>query len=142
MYRLLATTVLAGVGWLLPHPALAQVLLTAPTPGAMTQPGGVLDQFTTTVPSTLQVTIQEGHSATVQVAAPTLVSGPSPDPNGTTRTATVNFAGNSVTSGDAAVALPTGTTTLNVSMAVTRPTIYSPGTYVYQVEITVTATPN
>lgn len=140
MYRLLATTVLAGVGWLLPYPALAQIItLTPPTPGVLSPPGGVFNQLTTSVPSTIQVTILGGRSATVQVAAPTLSSG-GHDPTGTVRTATVTFSGNSVNSGDAAIDFPTGIPTLlNVSMAVTRPTVYTPGTYSYGVIVTITA---
>ncbi len=154
MYRLLVTVMLAGVGWLLPHPALAQnpqspEITSPPTQGQLVQPAGVFNQLITSVPSTTEVRFRgqiNNRDHTVQVAFPTFVSGVSTDPDGTVRMATVTFPGGSVNSGEAPVNLPitpsNRNTTLTVSMAVTRPTIYPIGTYNYQVVVTVTSVPN
>lgn len=144
MYRLLATTVLAGVGVLFSHPALAQVVtFPAQTPGTLVQPAGNFHRLETGTNATVTVSILGAGSATVQVSAPTFVFGASPDPDGTTRTATVTFAGGSATSEGGPVPFPTGVTILDMSMAVDRPApnLFTPGVYGYQVVVTVTAAP-
>lgn len=142
MYRLLATTVLAGVGVLFSHPALAQVItFPAQTPGTLAQPTGNFYRLETVTNATATVNITGAISATVQVTEPTFISGSTNDPAGTIRVATLTFNSISINSGDAAVSIPVGVTNLSVSMAVDRPEIYPPGTYIYQVTITVIAVP-
>lgn len=124
------------------RPALAQATFSTLTQGGLAHPTGNFYQLETAEPSTFQVPIDTGYVGTLQLATPTLVLGPSTDPDETKRTATATSNSTSVNSGGSAVDFPTGTTTLDVSMAVECPTIYPSGTYSYQVVVTVTAAPD
>ncbi|QQE67265.1 hypothetical protein GFS31_39780 [Leptolyngbya sp. BL0902] len=146
MCRLLATTVLAGVGVLFSHPALAQVItFPAQTPGVLVQPAGNPHRLQTGVNGTVTVSVVGGLGVTLQVAAPTFVSGPggqTDDPPGTIKTATATWPTGSATSGGGAAPFPTAlTTVVSVSMAVDRqpPNFFAPGLYNYQVVLTVAA---
>lgn len=86
------------------------------------------------------VNVQSSTSATITVTPPRLVSGPSPDPAGTSRTAFVRFGSTSFRSdvSGGSATLPPGNTSLEVSMLVERPVAFTPGSYVYAVTLTVT----
>lgn len=143
MYRILATTLLAGVGLLLSRPALAQVTFSPPT-GASLQPSADFRTLESADFSTLTVTPDADLTGTLTltVSAPVLQAGQPEDPANTNARATVSFNGTTVSSddGSSGVLSVIDSTNLEVSMRVTRPVPYPPGPYTYRVGITVTYT--
>jgi hypothetical protein len=72
-----------------------------------------------------------------------LVSGASPDPSGTNKIGFLEFGSNNLRSegNNATASLPTGDTNLEVGLRVERPVSFTPGTYNYAVNLSVTITP-
>lgn len=82
------------------------------------------------------VTLQINEPASLSVSAP-LPNGFN-DPNGTQRDSLLRYNGESATAGDSLSINFLGTIDVEVDMQVTRPQPYSPGTYRYDVLLTVT----
>lgn len=85
------------------------------------------------------VTLQSNTSATLTVSPPSLISGSTPDPDGTTHVTFVKVGTQQVTAdtGDVTVSLPVGISDLEVDMRVERPVPFPAGTYNYAVTLTV-----
>ncbi|MEH2205268.1 MAG: hypothetical protein V7K53_14505 [Nostoc sp.] len=83
--------------------------------------------------------VQSSTSATVSVSPPRLVSGPSPDPSGTTHIGFLKFGSTNVRSdvGGGSATLPAGNTNLEVNLLVERPVAFTPGIYTYVVTLTI-----
>lgn len=144
MYRLLATTVLAGAGLLLARPALAQVVtFPSTTAGFLEQPANNWARLQTQAPATITVNLDGVTGSVFAVLQPVRIDAPSNAPTDTTRTTTVTFNGNTITNtgGSESVsgsrALPSGDTLLTVSMAVESGSPYPAGDYGYEVTITI-----
>lgn len=86
------------------------------------------------------IAVQSSTAATITVSPPRLVSGPTPDPVGTSHVAFLEFGATSARSdvGGGAAALPAGNTNVQVDMLVERPEAFPPGDYNYVVTLTVT----
>jgi hypothetical protein len=90
--------------------------------------------------SSATVTVQSNTPATMTVSPPRLLSGPTPDPDGTNRVAFLSFGSTNVTvdTADVPVSIPAGVTDLEIRMRVERPEAFTVGTYNYAVTLTVT----
>ncbi len=127
---------------MLPSSALAQVNFSPPTQGTLAPQLGDFRRLESTVSGTVSITIDAGYTGILQVFPPTFVSGPSTDPGGTTFSAIATFNTITLNSDGSTAALPTGVTPVAVSMAIQRSDFYPPGTYQYQVVLSVTAVPD
>ncbi|MBD2777031.1 hypothetical protein [Iningainema tapete] len=94
--------------------------------------------FKSVAPTTISV--QSSTPAKITISPPHLVSGPTPDPVGTTHIGFLQFGSTSVRSDVAGgtAALPTGNTNLQVDFLVERPEEFAPGTYTYGLTLTIT----
>jgi hypothetical protein len=99
---------------------------------------GIAQQFDSLTSAT--VGVSSSVPATVTVSPPQFVSGASPDPTGTTRVAYLTFGSTTIRSDVAGGSgqLPAGNTSLEVDMLVKRPVAFTPGTYTYSVNLTIT----
>ncbi|GJD21100.1 hypothetical protein RIVM261_060560 [Rivularia sp. IAM M-261] len=99
---------------------------------------GIAQQFDSITSAT--VGINSSVPATITISPPQFVSGPSPDPSGTTRVAYLKFGSTQVISnvGGGSGKLPAGNTNLQVDMLVKRPVAFTPGNYTYSVKLTIT----
>ncbi|MBE8965497.1 hypothetical protein IQ277_04300 [Nostocales cyanobacterium LEGE 12452] len=99
--------------------------------------GGIARNLESQTPATIGV--QSSTSATVTVSPPRLVSGPSPDPSGTTHIGFLKFGSTNVRSdvGGGSATLPPGNTNLEVNLLVERPVGFTPGIYTYVVTLTI-----
>jgi hypothetical protein len=120
-----------------------QASFSTPTSGSAeptisTSSGGIPTQFESQTPATLNV--QTSTPTTITVSPPRLISGPTPDPTGTTYVGFLKFGSTSVSSnvGGGSAALPEGNNNLEVGMLVERPQTFTPGTYTYVVTLTLT----
>jgi len=106
-----------------------------PTTGTSGGNTKVIESFT---PAT--VTVQSNTPANITVEAPTLVSGPTSDPAGTTHIGFLKVGSTEIRSdmGEGTIPLPLGQTDLEVNMLVERPESFAPGTYTYVVTLTIT----
>jgi hypothetical protein len=86
------------------------------------------------------VNVNSTVPATVTISPPQFVSGASPDPDGTTRVAYLKFDSTNIRSdvGGGSGLLPPGNTSLELDMLVKRPVAFTPGTYTYSVNLTIT----
>ena len=99
---------------------------------------GNFNAFESVTPATL--TVQSSVPATITVSPPSLVSGNTPDPPGTTRVGFLTL-GSIIVRSDISggtANLPAGNTALEVDMFVDRPEPFPPGTYTYAVTVTIT----
>ncbi len=107
-------------------------------PGSLEMTGGLLATGVTTETSAV-VEVQALEGGTVQVLPPILISGPTPDPPGTTLVGllSVNSTRLQSNGGGGSALLPQGNSVLEVGLQVTRPAVYSAQIqpYVYRVTI-------
>lgn len=123
--------------------AIGQVVFNNVQSGIIEPEGGNLKVLKSTSPGTLNVNVPSGTSATIAILEPGLQSGPSSDPNGTTRIGYLDFNSYNLRSnGTNSAPLPIGDTNLKVGMRVERPTTFTPGSYNYRLMLSVTVTPN
>ncbi|MBW4623427.1 MAG: hypothetical protein KME17_29230 [Cyanosarcina radialis HA8281-LM2] len=142
LYRLLIASTLALTSLtVIGSSASAQIAFTNMNSGTLRLADGQNNVLESSVSGELTISVEPNTSATIQVFAPNFISGATSDPNGTIRTASLTFGGTTIdnnTSGGAI--LPTGTNTnVKVNMQIQRPIWFRPGTYQYQVPLTVTA---
>jgi hypothetical protein len=99
---------------------------------------GIAQQFESL--SSATVGVNSSVPAKITISSPQFVSGPTPDPTGTTQVAFLKYGSTSVRSDTAAGSgtLPSGNTNLLVDMLVKRPVAFTPGTYTYSVKLTIT----
>ncbi len=123
--------------------ALAEVKFNNPQPGVIETSGVDLKVLESVVPATINVNVPADTSAQITVLSPNFVSGASQDPGGTKRIGFLKFGSNNLRSeGSNAIAnLPTGDTNLEVGLRVERPVSFTPGTYNYAVNLSVTIVP-
>jgi hypothetical protein len=122
--------------------ALAEVKFSNLEPGTI-ESGGDLKVLESVVPANINVNVPPDTSAQITVLSPNLVSGASPDPSGTNKIGFLEFGSNNLRSegNNATANLPTGDTNLEVGLRVERPVSFTPGTYNYAVNLSVTITP-
>jgi hypothetical protein len=119
-----------------------QASFSTPTSGSaeptVSTSSGSPTQFESQTPATLSV--QTSTPATITVSPPRFVSGPTPDPTGTTYVGFLKFGSTSVSSNvnGGSAALPQGNHDLEIGMLVERPQAFTPGTYTYVVNLTLT----
>ncbi|HBB36036.1 MAG TPA: hypothetical protein DDZ80_32605 [Cyanobacteria bacterium UBA8803] len=118
-------------------PVQAQVAFTPITPGTLDLAPGSFDTLESQTPVTIRV--QSDRPVTLLVSPPHLVSGPTPDPDGTILAGVVSFGSTRVSSdfGNSLVSIPPGSTDLEIDLRVKRPTPFMVGTYNYAVTLTV-----
>jgi hypothetical protein len=114
--------------------ALANVTFTVvPNPGSLstTTNGTVLE-------STTAVTVNNtGSAARITFSEPACVSCETADPQGTTRSASLTFNGNTISQPGETLDIPSGQTTVQVQLRVVRPVMFRAGTYTYGVNLRV-----
>ncbi len=123
--------------------ALAEVKFSNVSPGVIETSGGNLKVLESVVPANINVNVPLNTTAQITVLSPNLVSAPSEDPGGTKRIGFLKFGSNNLRSGgnNATASLPTGDTNLEAGLRVERPVSFTPGTYNYSVNLSVTITP-
>ncbi|MGB3758619.1 MAG: hypothetical protein WBA07_19930 [Rivularia sp. (in: cyanobacteria)] len=123
--------------------ALAEVKFSNVSPGVIETSGGNLKVLESVVPANINVNVPLNTTAQITVLSPNLVSAPSEDPSGTKKIGFLEFGSNNLRSEDnnATANLPTGDTNLEVGLRVERPVSFTPGTYNYSVNLSVTITP-
>ncbi|MGB3653255.1 MAG: hypothetical protein WBA41_18820 [Rivularia sp. (in: cyanobacteria)] len=122
--------------------ALAEVKFNNPQPGVI-ESGVDLKVLESVVPATINVNVPADTAAQITVLSPNLVSGASEDPSDTKRIGFLKFGSNNLSSdgNNATATLPTGDTNLEAGLRVERPVSFTPGTYNYSVNLSVTITP-
>lgn len=120
--------------------ALAEVKFSSVQSGTIEPSGGDLKVLESVVPGSINVNVPPDTSAQIQVLSPNLVSGASKDPGGTKRVGTLKFDSNNLSSDGSnnKATLPAGDTTLEVGLRVVRPVSFTPGTYNYAVNLSIT----
>jgi len=90
--------------------------------------------------SSTTVSVDSNSSSTMTVSPPRLLSGPTPDPDGTRHVTFLSFGTQNVIadSAEVTVSIPPGITDLEIDMRVERPTSFVAGTYNYGVTLTLT----
>ncbi|MCC5658126.1 hypothetical protein LC608_14230 [Nostoc sp. XA010] len=126
--------------------ALAEVTFKNVLPGTLEPTGTEMKVLQSLTPVTLIVNVPENRNAQITILPPTSASSPSEDPNGTTRVGFLKFGSTNLRSDNSdntknIANLPTGNTVLEVGMRVQRPVAFSPGTYNYSLNLSVTITP-
>ncbi len=123
--------------------AVAEVTFSNLTSGNLQAVGGNMKVLESATPATLTVSVPLDRVAKITVLPPSLLSGASADPNGTTRVGFVNFNSTSLRSdeGNASASLPPGQTNLEFRLGVERPVAFTAGTYNYALNLNVTITP-
>ena len=123
--------------------ALAEIKFSNLNPGTIETTGGDWKILESTVPATLDVNVPNGTNAQITVLSPNLLSAPSEDPSGTKRIGFLKFGSNDLSSdgNNATANLPPGDTNLEVGLRVERPVTFTPGTYNYAVNLSVTIAP-
>lgn len=116
--------------------ALADVTFTvAPNSGSLsTTANGTVLESTTVVTVTVNNT---GSAAKITFSEPTCLSCETPDPQGTTRSASLTFNGNTISQPGETLDIPSGETTVQVQLRVVRPVLFRAGTYTYGVNLSV-----
>ncbi len=122
--------------------ALAEVKFSNLQPGTI-ESGGDLKVLESVVPANINVNVPADTTAQITVLSPNLVSGASEDPSGTKSIGFLEFGSNNLRSegNNATAKLPAGDTNLEVGLRVERPVSFTPGTYNYAVNLSVTITP-
>ncbi len=123
--------------------ALAEVKFSNINPGIIEASGGDLKVLESVVPANINVNVSSDTAAQITVLPPNLVSAPSEDPAGTKRIGFLNFGSNNLSSdgNNTTASLSPGDTNLEVGLRVERPVTFTPGTYNYAVNLSVTITP-
>lgn len=99
---------------------------------------GIAQQFESL--SSATVGVNSSVPAKITISSPQLVSGPTPDPAGTTQIAYLKYGSTRVSSdvSGGTGTLPPGNTDLQVDMLIKRPVAFVPGNYTYSVKLTIT----
>ncbi|NEP56397.1 MAG: hypothetical protein F6K31_05155 [Symploca sp. SIO2G7] len=86
------------------------------------------------------VSVESNTPGTMTISPPRLLSGPTPDPDGTRHVTFLSFGTQNVIADAAEVTvnIPSGITDLEIDMRVERPTPFVAGTYDYGVTLTLT----
>lgn len=123
--------------------ALAEVKFSNLSPGVIETSRGDLKVLESVVPANINVNVPPDTTAQITVLSPNLVSAPSEDPSGTKRIGFLKFGSNNLSSdgNNGTASLPTGDTNLEAGLRVERPVSFTPGTYNYSVNLSVTITP-
>lgn len=130
--------VVSGLAWTLP--AQAQVSVGPISGGTLVEAGTQGQRLESSISGQFSVTVGPSTpNTTIQLLAPVFLSGPNTDPGGTSRTATADVGGTSLTSGGSdTTTLGIGETLVQVDMQVDRPSRYPAGTYQYTVDLIIT----
>ena len=123
--------------------ALAEVKFSNLSPGVLEAKGVDLKVLESVVPANINVNVPSGTTAQITVLPPSFASGPSRDPSGTKKVGFVEFGSNKLSSdgNNNTITLPAEDTNLEVGLRVERPVSFTPGTYNYFVNLSVTITP-
>ena len=123
--------------------ALAEVKFSNVSPGTIETRAGDYKVLESVVPGSINVNVPPDTAAQITVLSPSLVSAPSEDPEGTKRIGFLKFGSNNLSSdgNNATANLPAGDTNLEVGLRVERPVSFTPGTYDYAVNLSVTVAP-
>ncbi|MEO1378373.1 MAG: hypothetical protein AAFW70_29715 [Cyanobacteria bacterium J06635_10] len=123
--------------------AFSQVKFNNINPGVIETSAGNFKVLESVVPADINVNVPSGTAAQITILSPSLVSAPSEDPDGTQRIGFLKFGSNNLRSdgNNATANLPAGDTNLEVGLRVERPVTFTPGTYNYAVNLSVTITP-
>lgn len=123
--------------------ALAEVKFSNVSSGTIETRGGNFKVLESVVPGNINVNVPPDTAAQITVLSPSLVSAPSEDPEGTKRIGFLKFGSNNLSSdgNNATANLPAGDTNLEVGLRVERPVSFTPGTYDYAVNLSVTVAP-
>ena len=123
--------------------ALAEVKFSSINPGTVETSGVNLRVMESVVPGNVTVNVSPGTTAQIKVLSPSLVSAPSEDPNGTKKIGFLKFGSNNLRSdgNNNTATLPAGDTNLELGLRVERPISFTPGTYNYSVNLSVTIAP-
>ena len=123
--------------------ALAEVKFSNLSPGVVEAKGVDLKVLESVVPANINVNVPSGTTAQITVLSPSFASGPSRDPSGTKKVGFVEFGSNKLSSdgNNNTITLPAEDTNLEVGLRVERPVSFTPGTYNYFVNLSVTIAP-
>lgn len=123
--------------------AFAEVKFSSVNSGVIETRGGNMKVLESVVPANLNVNVPANTNAQITVLSPLLVSAPSDDPSGTKKVGFLKFGSNDLRSdgNNATANLLPGDTNLEVGLQVERPVSFTPGTYNYAVNLSVTITP-
>ncbi|MEM1394371.1 MAG: hypothetical protein AAGG00_13960 [Cyanobacteria bacterium P01_H01_bin.150] len=122
--------------------ALAQVKFSNLSPGIIEAKGADLRILESVVPANINVNVPSDTTAQITVLSPSFAFGPSKDPSGTNKIGFLKFGSNNLSSdGNNTASLLPGDTNLEVGLRVERPVSFTPGTYNYSVNISVTIAP-
>lgn len=123
---------------------LAEVKFSNVSPGTIEAREGDFKVLESVVPATIDVNVPSGTAAQITVLSPSFASGASEDPGGTKKVGFLEFGSNKLSSdgNNATANLPPGDTNLEVGLTVERPVSFTPGTYNYTVNLSVTITPD
>ncbi|MCJ8278398.1 MAG: hypothetical protein MJK14_00195 [Rivularia sp. ALOHA_DT_140] len=122
---------------------LAEVKFSSMNPGVIEAKGADFKVLESVVPGNINVNVPSGNTAQVTVLSPSFASGPSEDPSGTKKVGFLEFGSNKLSSdgnNNTANLLP-GDTNLEVGLRIERPVSFTPGTYNYSVNLSVTIVP-
>ena len=122
--------------------ALAEVKFSNVSAGVI-ETGGDYKVLESVVPANINVNVPPDTTAQITVLSPNLISAPSEDPSGTKKVGFLKFGSNNLSSdgNNATATLPAGDTNLEAGLRVERPVSFTPGTYNYSVNLSVTITP-
>lgn len=123
--------------------ALAEVKFSNINPGTIETSGGNFKVLESVVPGTIDVNVPPNTAAQITVLSPSFASGASKDPGGTQRIGFLEFGSNKLSSdgNNNTATLPAGDTNLEVGLRIERPVSFTPGTYNYAVNLSVTIVP-
>ncbi|MEO1432299.1 MAG: hypothetical protein AAFV71_25180 [Cyanobacteria bacterium J06633_8] len=123
--------------------ALAEVKFSNVSPGVIETSRGDYKVLESVVPANINVNVPSGTNAQITVLSPSFASGASEDPGGTKKVGFLEFGSNKLSSdgNNATANLPAGDTNLEVGLRVERPVYFTPGTYNYTVNLSVTIAP-
>ncbi|MEL6165969.1 MAG: hypothetical protein AAFR37_20220 [Cyanobacteria bacterium J06628_3] len=123
--------------------AFAEVKFSNVQPGTIEPSGRDYKILESVNPGTIEVSVPPDTTAQISVLSPSFENGASPDPSGTQKIGFLEFGGNQLRSdgNNNTATLPTGDTNLEVGLRVERPVSFTPGTYNYLVNLSVTIVP-
>ena len=123
--------------------ALAEIKFSNITSGTIEPSAGNDKVLESVNPGNINVNVPRDTTAQITVLSPSLVSAPSEDPSGTQKIGFLEFGENKLSSdgNNHTATLPSGDTNLEVGLRVERPVSFTPGTYNYAVNLSVTIVP-
>jgi len=123
--------------------ALAEVKFSNLSSGLVEPTGGDYKILESVVPANINVYVPRDQTAQITVLSPSFASGASNDPSGTKKVGFLEFGSNKISSdgNNNTATLTAGDTSLDVGLRVERPVSFTPGTYNYVVNLSVTITP-